>query len=291
MNCKVHIAWLAMLCLCSCSLSEPESTDAEGAENAGSLRLSSVSFLGADILRLKYDEAGRISEIRQNEMLTEFTYSGTAGNTLEIVKATEYDTEYNYSTDKEEVVETNVEVWTNIRQDSEGRILSCDYTDTSYSYSWSYITDTFEKFEDTELGTTSFKYDSEGHLLNQHWNNVNNVTGQPETDDTYYIWDNGRLLKILDEDEVEVTFEYCDVKNTQLQWDPFLYSIGALPLSGYLGTAPSWFISREIEYDNDGVKTDIQISYNLLGNGLIHACRRYESGEGEVVTNFKYEKK
>lgn len=263
------------LTLGSCTLSEPDPIKG----SADSMRLKAVKTMGLDILKVEYDNSGRITLIAMEDQKIEFTYSGQ-GNDLASVTEYGYDEYYDYDTDKTNIYLSQQAVWTNIQQNSNGYITSYDYEDTEYIGT----SDGSQDIRSHETGHLTVGYDADGHMTS-HTDVYTDSYGNQYSEVSYFNWGNGLLVSIPDE---YLYFEYSDVENQHLQWDPFIEVLGPIMISNYFGKAPSKFIKLMDVRDDHEI---YQMSYSLLDNGLINQCRRFDPDEGySSVMNFVYEK-
>lgn len=253
----------------SCTLSEPDAPKG----SADSMRLKSITAAGMNMLKVTYDSSNRIVQIDGSEFKYELTYSNV-GNQLLSVTWSEYDEYYDSETEKTHMYLSYVNTWNNIQQNDKGYIVSYDYVETSYNGNSGEVMNT-----NTGYGTMA--YDAEGHLV-RVTDTDRDAYGHLDTDVITLTWNNGCLMKDSDGNH----YEYSDVPNVNLQWDPFMETTGPLAITGFVGVAPSYFMSKMVEDDYGYI---IQTAYTLLDNGLIHQCRQFEDGYSMVAT-YVYEK-
>ncbi len=272
---------LAAMTLSSCTISEPDENIGESS-NPQDLRLTSITFGGMKLLSVDYDPQGRYSKITlANDLEYNLEYNGSS-KIPSAVNTKEWDEEYNNETDREEYVIRNTSSWSNIQTNSEGYIVGYDYKEVNYNsayYDWE--TDTYIRTTDTYIGHSTITYDADGHMTSQTFNETCQETGSTSSNSDTYTWEDGLLIATSEGD----TYEYSNVDNKLLQWDPLNETFGPLAITNLFGIAPSKFMSRG-KFDGESV----QVAYNIFDNGLINMQRRYEDGQSYTY-KFNYQKK
>jgi len=272
----IVIAGTASLSLASCTVSEP---DAPGGDPSA-LRLKALSSYGVTLMSVDYDQQNRVTAINYGGDETyEFTYQGDSRVPVKIVN-TEYEYMWDDDSQKDVRYESSIDTWTGIRATADGRyIASCtsrEWQRNSYDADKTLVTD------------MTFMYDSDGHLTRTIETDNEGTLGRE------YKWQGGLLKSWTDTDHQDVesaTYEYSDVDNVNLQWDPNNGMLGPLGITGLFGKAPSKFFKSEETFFNGQRDGYAQYSYTLLDNGLIHAARLNTGDDGTMFFNFVYEKK
>lgn len=271
----------------SCTVSEPEMPTG----SASTMRLKSTTFLGANLMKVKYDNYNRITQIDlTREEVINFKYEGTSKFPVE-VEVSDYEEVYVGNDSYENKLSIH-DRWTNITNNG-NYITGYNCHSVFYNYDVDYdpITEkeTLKVSETRESTTELFSYNSDGYL-------VSYTTEHPEVGNTVviYNWENGLLTEYYDNDDdhpERAICDYSDVDNINLQWDPNLEILGPIAITNLFGKAPKKFFKRIVSYNGGTLSSDIQYSYSLLPNGLInHERLFYAEDGGEYVTlNFVYE--
>lgn len=277
---------LASLALASCTLSEPDSAD--GA--ASDVRLSALSSYGMTMVTVSYDKLDRITEINYaGESIYRLTYSDGSDRPTSIVNE-DYDLYYNDDTEKDERKISDLSVWTDIVYNPDGTIAAHNDRDTEYYY------DGIDGADETRVttGRTSYAY-ANGRLTRETSVTADPHTSRETTSVRNFTWENGLMTRWADasnEDHREwAEYEYSDVDNVNLQWDPNMQIFGPLAITGLFGTAPEKFLKSEKIYRYQTVDEFNQYAYALLPNGLINLSKMLGYDNESIVFNFIYEKK
>lgn len=250
------------LSLGSCSLAEPE--EANG--NPDSMQLSEIRCFGLKFLDIDRDVQGRITTItftNEERFVLDYVGSSTTPSTIVITSWEESYDDNDHST----LVIDEESTWTNIRTNAAGCIVSYDYS-TTYKYTGH------------DNGSCNLTYNSKNQLIRE-----------VDTDGTVYdyVWDNDCMMRIIEDGETDVAFEYSDVENVNRQWDPLLSFKPMLNVTGLFGVAPKMFAKKTQDRE-----ITVQTAYSLLPNGLINHLKTVEVDKDESITtvlNFVYEKK
>lgn len=288
------ILFLAVYALTSCTVSEPNETK----EDAGTLRLESMTFSGMNQLIVKYDDQKRISTIEiPGDELYEFYYNGNSSTPHTIV-----DIQYmDYFVDNKNVLkESSRERWSNITTNSDGYITSADIRAVYYNYHRIDDSETGNSTIDssqskTMIGKLSAKYS--GKHLTEYVEKFNDGTTSTDT----YTWTTDGLLTHWDStqdggyytDGCYAEIEYCDTDNIHRQWVSDENMISTINITGLFGEAPTKFVSCIKVYDKNEARLleHNLFAFNILSNGLINKChfRGWEyDGESSGVINFNY---
>lgn len=284
------LALIMAISTVSCTLSEPEVPTG----NADSMRLTGMTVSVLNVLKVKYDNVDRITEINfANECVYLLTYEGDETIPSKIVM-NEYDS---FDVNDKEVIKLVANyIWTDIKADAQGHIVQYNADETEYHYNTQYdendkqvlVQDRIEK----DHGISSFTYDAKGHLLMSHyWAPDDEADG----DYNYLNW-SGNLITSYGEpagasNREWTEVEYSDVVNRNLQWDPNNEILGPLAITGFFGVAPEKFIKRVTRYYNGEFNGWIEYAYSLLPNGLINKCRVADSDNEKMTYNLIYEMK
>lgn len=275
---RFSIAVLSCLCmiLTSCTLNEPKAP----VGNPEKSHLSSLSYMGINLIKFSYDGQGRLTKISlRNEQDITFTYSGSEKTPSQIVVE---EFEERYWQNRDQILLDNKEVWSNITYNNDGFITSCTINETTYDYREEYERDEmgFEDYdkvlwnvyETYDVWTEHMTYDAAGHLT--------------KTDDVTLVWQNGLLVEAIDHEDpkANVYITYCDADNVANMWDPFNEVLGTIGTSGFFGNAPAKLFEKAT---SPNWSTPEYYSYQLHSNGLIKQCRIWDDGE-EMTLKYNY---
>lgn len=272
----IVIAGTASLFLVSCTVSEPDAPSG----NPEALRLKALSSYGVTLMSIDYDSQNRVTAINYgNEETYEFTYQGNSRVPVEIVN-TEYEEIWDDNSQKDVRGVSGIDTWTDIRATADGcYIASCT------SREWQRNSDDANA---TLVTYMTFLYDSDGHLTHTTETDNEGTLGRE------YNWQDGLLKSWTDTDDQDVEsakYEYSDIDNVNLQWDPNNGMLGPLSVTGLFGKAPSKFFKSEETFFRGQRDGYAQYAYTLLDNGLIHASKLNTGDDGTMFFNFVYEKK
>ncbi len=266
----------ALTALASCTVSEPKAP----AGDPESLQFTGISSFGMTLMSVEYDNYNRVTMINfGNEMIYEMAYASDSDVIPVSVVSSEYEEGWDYDRDKYVLQLSERDTWSNIHGDSYGKITGFDCVSEHYDGD---ATTYVEKWRQ------SYRYDLAGHIIQQRV-----VDTKGSVDEVTYEWENGLLMRYYDNDtdhhEVGV-YEYSDVENVNLQWDPNNQALGPMAITGFFGKAPSRFLKSERitigDYDNEYY----QYAYTLHQNGLINMSKVVNEDDGTLVFNFLYKK-
>lgn len=270
----------------SCTLSEPKISESD----QSTMLLKQVDMRGKSIFAFDYDSQNRIVNIKCYDYEEyKLTYPNTQSNIPSSIECLEYDY---YDINGEEVRKvTEKDIWSDLRTDSDGRLMSFKNNITAYSYSVTTdeVTDRqiiIEYDPDTYVEFNEIKYNSEGNMINVSSSDGSNFTLE---------WRNGDLMNVIGYESSESSqdkyvFEYSDVINISGRWDAITNTVvGPIAVTGLFGKAPVHFVKSVKSYQGSDLFSHTAFSYNLFDNGLINMLRISELDENFTGTlNYSY---
>lgn len=247
-------------------------------------------------LSLTYNVDGNIESLRTsnyyngNDNLYQLEY-GIDGNILKINRSYRDEAAY---TDEYNTLGHSIQIYSDIEWTEKGYVASCNRLTIHEWEMQSYDQDGYWQVtpQHTEETTAmTFTYDEEGHLTAF-------TVGSAEYEQT---WQDGNLMKSMQEDGKVVVYEYTEVLNLFDQWDYSLPLFDQLQSIGIFGRPsacwPSTYsIARLAESDDEGATATTggvvkrKVCYNLY-DGIINEVRVFYSDTDYFSIEYSYSSK
>lgn len=259
---------VAVSLMSACTVSEPDINK----DSTPGGKLQSISILGTNFIVMKYDNAGRLTDIQDWLGGTKLQISY---NPLIIVCE-----EANSSYDGEEwnVYTQYIDIYEDITLNSDGYITSMKTREQSLDWSGD--------VKNEDISYQRLEYDADGHLVRSY-----DIEDGPDSG-IHYEWNSGLLNRIVvgggDDIERVFTYEYSQYSNPTFQWTPLWDDLGLYRLTGFFGKAPSRFVSKVTQTNSWGDIEEASFGYTLNSAGQISKMWFRDYDNESMSFNFQY---